>query len=107
MNVYYHYYSVRFSQDAAGFEATAPLPLAPPVQCPTDTGLLCSSLQGHLVLRDCRAVMQYSLPRDGRPGEPPKVLHDWICSKVREGSQQTETHLAGLPVNVCHPVINL
>lgn len=27
-----------------------------------------------------RAVMQYSLPRDGRPGEPPRVLHDWICS---------------------------
>lgn len=27
-----------------------------------------------------RAVMQYSLPRDGRPGEPPRILHDWICS---------------------------
>ncbi len=29
-----------------------------------------------------RAVMQYSLPRDGRPGEPPRILHDWICTNV-------------------------
>ncbi len=27
--------------------------------------------------------MQYSIPRDGRPGDPPKVLHDWICTNVR------------------------
>ena len=33
-----------------------------------------------------RAVMQYSLPRDaGKPGDSgsPRLLHDWICAKVR------------------------
>jgi len=37
--------------------------------------------KGILMFKDqYRAVMQYSLPRDGRPGEPPRILHDWICS---------------------------
>ena len=29
-----------------------------------------------------RAIMQYSLPREGRPGDLPRILHDWICLKV-------------------------
>jgi len=37
--------------------------------------------KGILMFKDqYRAVMQYSLPRDGRPGEPPRILHDWICA---------------------------
>merc|ERR1719264_710907 len=36
--------------------------------------------QGVLVFKDrSRATMQYSLPRDGRQGDMPRVLHDWIC----------------------------
>ena len=51
-----------------------------PVQILTNTDF-CS--QGILMFKDqYRAVMQYSLPRDGRPGEPPRILHDWICSSV-------------------------
>ena len=51
-----------------------------PVQVLTNTDF-CS--QGILMFKDqYRAVMQYSLPRDGRPGEPPRILHDWICSSV-------------------------
>ena len=40
-----------------------------------------------------RAVMQYSLPRDGRPGEPPRVLHDWICSNVSYTDYLIQTHI--------------
>lgn len=28
-----------------------------------------------------RAVMQYSLPRDGRAHDTPRILNDWICAK--------------------------
>ncbi len=31
--------------------------------------------------------MQYSMPRDGRSGEPPRVLQDWICPKVRKNRE--------------------
>merc|ERR1719458_192641 len=35
--------------------------------------------------------MQYSLPRDGRPGEPPRILHDWICSNVLVSNDLVQT----------------
>ena len=36
-----------------------------------------------LVFKDrSRATMQYSLPRDGRQGDVPRSLHDWICCLV-------------------------
>lgn len=55
-------------------------------------------VQGILMFKDqYRALMQYSLPRDGRPGEPPKVLHDWICANVNCNSwtffQSNNIHL--------------
>ena len=38
--------------------------------------------QGVLVLEGApRAVLQYSLPRDGRLQETPRVLNDWVCAK--------------------------
>jgi hypothetical protein len=45
--------------------------------------LILFSRQGVLMFKDqFRAVMQYSMPRDGRMSESLKVQHDWICVKV-------------------------
>ena len=38
--------------------------------------------QGWLNFNGARVSMQYSVPRDQRAFEQPKVLSDWICAKV-------------------------